>query len=129
MIRVNIDDMLFGFSKGKGTTDATFIIRQVQEKYLAKQRGLWMAFVDLEKAFDRVPREGLWWSLRKLRVDEWLVTAIKAMCEGATTVVKFRSGESKESEVKVGIHQGSVLSPLLFVIVRKALSMVFRGLP
>ena len=38
--RVNIDDMQFGFSKGKGTTDANFIIRQVQEKYLAKQNGL-----------------------------------------------------------------------------------------
>ena len=76
-----------------------------------------MAFVDLEKAFDRVPREVLWWSLRKLRVDEWLKTAIKAMYEGATTAVKFRSGESKEFEVKVGVHQGSVLSPLLFVIV------------
>ena len=89
-----------------------------------------MAFVDLEKTFDRVPREFLWWSLRKLRVDEWLITAIKAMYEGATTAVKFMSGESKEFEVKVGVHQGSVLSPLLFVIVLEALSMVFReGLP
>ena len=88
------------------------------------------AFVDLEKASDRVPREVLWWSLRKLRVDEWLVTAIKSMYEGATTAVKLKSGESKEFEVKVGVHQGSVLSSLSFVIVLEALSMVFReGLP
>jgi hypothetical protein len=38
-----------------------------------------MAFGDLEKAFDRVPRDVVWWSLRKLRVDEWLVRVIQAM--------------------------------------------------
>ena len=68
--RVCLDDMQFGFSKGKGTTDAIFIVRQLQERYLCKKKELWMAFVDLEKAFDRVPREILWWSLRKLKVDE-----------------------------------------------------------
>ena len=38
--------------KCKGTTDAIFIVRQLQEKYLAKNRDLWMAFIDLENAFD-----------------------------------------------------------------------------
>src|SRR2546425_11505557 len=46
---VRIDDMQFEFSPGKGTTDAIFIVRQVQEKLLGKQKELWMAFVDLEK--------------------------------------------------------------------------------
>ena len=54
---VIIDDMQFGFMPGRGTTDAIFIVRQLQERYLEKKRELWMAFVDLEKAFDRVPRE------------------------------------------------------------------------
>jgi len=57
---VKIDDMQFGFQSGKGTTDATFIVRQLQEKYMAAKKDLWLAFVDLEKAFDRVPREVLW---------------------------------------------------------------------
>ena len=51
---VKIDNMQFGFMAGTGTTDAIFIVRQLQEKYLAKNKELWMAFVDLEKAFDRV---------------------------------------------------------------------------
>ena len=43
--------MPFGFMNGRGTTDAIFIVRQLQEKYLAKNRDLWIAFIDLEKAF------------------------------------------------------------------------------
>ena len=128
--RVSINEMQFGFSPGKGTTDPIFIIRQVQEKFLEKKKELWIAFVDLEKAFDRVPREVLWWALRRVGVDEWIVNVIKAMYEGATTAVKFKSGESREFGVKVGVHQGSVLSPLLFNIVLEALSKEFReGLP
>ena len=84
---VKVDDMQFGFMSGKGTTDSIFVVRQLQEKYLAKKKDLWMAFVDLEKAFDRVPREVVWWALRKLGVDEWIVTVIKSMYEDATTVV------------------------------------------
>mgnify|MGYP003460147097 FL=1 len=115
---------------GKGTTDAIFIVRQLQEKYLAKKKELWMAFVDLEKAFDRVPREVIWWALRTLGVDEWLISVIKSMYEGATTAVKLNGGLTDEFSVKVGVHQGSVLSPLLFVIVLEALSRSFRkGLP
>src|SRR5271169_6523850 len=79
--------MQFGFTGGRGTVDAIFVIRQVQEKFIEKKKDLWMAFVDLEKAFDRVPRAVLWWALRKLGVEEWLINVIKAMYEGATTAV------------------------------------------
>ena len=54
--RISIDDMQFGFMPGRGTTDAIFILRQLQEKHLAKNKKLYFTFVDLEKAFDRVPR-------------------------------------------------------------------------
>jgi len=128
--KVDIDAMQFGFRAGKGTTDAIFIVRQLQEKYIAKKKDLWMAFVDLEKAFDRVPRKVLWWALREVGVEEWLVRVIQSMYEGVTTAVKLSDGESESFEVKVGVHQGSVLSPLLFIIVLEALSRKFRsGLP
>jgi len=55
--QIDIDDMQFGFMKVKGTTDAIFIVRQIQEKFRAKGKKLYFGFVDLEKAFDRVLRE------------------------------------------------------------------------
>ena len=106
------------------------IVRQLQEKYLAKQKDLWMAFVDLEKAFDRVPREVVWWALRSVGVDEWLVSVIKAMYTDTSTMVRSGDQVSQRLGVSVGEHQGSVLSPLLFIIVLEALSRSFReGLP
>src|SRR2546425_504876 len=127
---VKIDEMQFGFSPGKGTTDAIFIVRQVQEKFLGKQKELWMAFVDLEKAFDRVPHEVLWWALRHVGVEEWMVNVIKSMYDGVTTAVKRNGEESESFGVKVGEHQGSVLSPIFFNIVMQAIADNFKkGLP
>ena len=127
---VSIDDSQFGFVPGRGTTDAIFVVRQLQEKYLAVNKRLYMAFVDLEKAFDRVPRKVIWWALRKLGVEEWIVRLVQGMYANARSRVRVGEGFSKEFEVKVGVHQGSVLSPLLFIIVLEALSREFRaGVP
>ena len=86
-----------------------------------------MAFVDLEKAFDRVPRKVIWWALRKLGVDEWIVHLVRGMYSIARSRVRVGEGYSEDFEVKVGVHQGSVLSPLLFIIVLEALSPEFHG--
>jgi len=59
-------------------------------------------------------------------VEEWLVKAVMAMYEGAQTVVRTTE-DSKAFNVKVGLHQGSVLSPLLFVIVMEMVSRELRA--
>ena len=56
---VSINQMQFGFSKGRGTTDVIFILRQVQEKMLDKKKKVYIAFLDLERAYNRVPRGSL----------------------------------------------------------------------
>jgi len=112
--------------KGKGTTDAIFMARQMQENFRVKGKKLFFGFVDLENAFDRVPREVISWAMRKLGVDEWLVSAVMSMYIGAKTVIRTVYGNSKGFEVKVGMHQGSGLNPLLFVIVMEAISRELR---
>jgi len=64
---------------GKGTTVVNCIEGQLQEKNTARTKGLWMAFVGFEKAFNRVPREVVWWTLRFLGVGEWLVSVVQSM--------------------------------------------------
>jgi len=46
---IEVDDMQFGFMKGKGTTDAIFTVKQMQENFRVKGKKLYCGFVDLEK--------------------------------------------------------------------------------
>ena len=48
--------MQFDCMPGRGTTDALSVVRRMQEEYVDKERQLYMCFVDIEKAFNRVKR-------------------------------------------------------------------------
>ncbi|KAK3525135.1 hypothetical protein QTP86_018096, partial [Hemibagrus guttatus] len=80
-------------------------------------RGSCTVFVDLEKAYDRVPREELWYCMRKSGVAEKYVRVVQDMYERSRTVVWCAVGQTEEFKVEVGLHQGSALSPFLFAIV------------
>ena len=64
--------------------------------------------------------------MRKWGIDEWIITLVKVMYNGANSRVRVNGSFSERSEVTVGVHQFSVLSPLLFAIVMEALSRECR---
>ena len=74
-----------------------------------------LGFVDLEKAFDTVPREMVMATLRRMGVPEAEVRMVEGMYEKTTARVVVAEGASDEFEVKIRLRQGNVLSPLLFI--------------
>ena len=119
---INIADNQFGFRPGKSTTEPIFALRMLHEKYREKNKELHMVFVDLEKAYDRVPRELIWWSLRMKRVPEAYIKIIQYMYEDCQIQVTTREGNTDYFNVKVGLHQGSAISPLLFINIMDVLA-------
>jgi len=61
----------------------------MQKNFGVEGKKLYFGYMDLEKAFDRVPREVISWAMRKLGVKEWLVLAVMSMYTGAKTVIKI----------------------------------------
>ncbi|KAK3521126.1 hypothetical protein QTP86_013013, partial [Hemibagrus guttatus] len=123
---VEICEQQYGFMPRKSTTDAIFALRILMEKYRDGQKELHCVFVDLEKAYDRVPREELWYCMRKSGVAEKYVRVVQDMYERSKTVVRCAVGQTEEFNVEVGLHQGSALSPFLFAIVMDQLSEEVR---
>ena len=80
------------------------------------------AFIDLEKAFNRVPHKVLWWAICVVCVPERTVVIAQEIYNGAKSKVRVNGSYSDEFERKVGLHQSSVLSPLFFITVLEALS-------
>ncbi|VDP40828.1 unnamed protein product [Heligmosomoides polygyrus] len=94
-----------GFVTGCGTIDAIHAARLLVEKHREKQRPVYLAFLDLEKAFDGVPREVIWYALRQHGVPEELVEWVRMLYSCPRSRVKAAAGTSTEFPI-IGIIIG-----------------------
>ena len=101
---VKISACQCGFMPGKGTIDAIYVVRRMMEKHEAKGKKLYLCFVDLRKAFDRVPRSVIAWALRKSGVVEGEVRAVMRLYEGVKTRVRVGDGVAEAFDVNVGVQ-------------------------
>ena len=85
-------------------------MRRLTEKFRAKNKKLVFIFVDLEKAFDRVPRDVIRFAFIQNGVPEYLVNGIMSLYKGCKTAVLVDGELSISFSVKAGLHQGSVLN-------------------
>ena len=96
------------------------VLRRFSEKFRAKNK-LFFTFVDLENTSDQVPKEVICFALRWKVVPEYLVNGVMSLYKGCKTAVSVDGELSRSFSVKVGVHQGSAFSPLLFIMVMDVL--------
>lgn len=105
-----------GFRAGRSTTDMIFSVRQLQEKCREQHQPLYIAFVDLTKAFDLVSRSGLFASLERIGCPPKLLSLIKSYHTHMHSTISFSGESSRPFEIRSGVKQGCVLAPTLFGI-------------
>lgn len=114
MTEKKIWDVQSGFRKGMGCTDQVFSLRSVVEKHLSKSLKVFCAFVDLEKAYDRVMRDELWTILSACEVDDCLIRALRSLYKDSIACVRINGRCSEWFRIRRGLRQGCVASPWLF---------------
>jgi len=107
-------DEQFGFRSGRGTRDAIGLLRIVGERYIERGKGMYLCFVDLEKAFDRVIWVKIMKILKERNVDWRDRRLIKELYMRQRASVKVNEGRTEWVELGRGVRQGCCLSPTLF---------------
>ena len=105
-----------GFRTGRSTIDMIFSVRQLQEKCREQRRPLFIAFIDLTKAFDLVSRRGLFNLLEKIGCPPKLLSVISSFHNNMKGTVNYDGATSVPFDIHSGVKQGCVLAPTLFSI-------------
>jgi hypothetical protein len=84
---------------------------------MEQKKDMHMIFIDLEKAYDKVTRNVIWWALRKHKVSSKYITLINDMYDNVVTSVQISDRYTNDFLINIGLHQGSALSSYLFGLV------------
>jgi len=127
IIERQLGESQMGFRKGKGTRDAIFQLRMINERMMRldkekevdgkitrKKKGLYLCFVDYEKAFDRVKHDKLVEVMEKAGIPELEHRLIVNLYWRQYAAVRWDGEVSRDVDVERGVRQGCVISPLLF---------------
>ena len=112
------------FRRGRSTIDMIFVTRQLQENCRDQHQDLYLAFVDLTKAFDTVNRDLLWNILRKFGCPPTFIAILQQFHTGMCAQVVMAGSQSSSSPVEVEVKQVCVLAPIIFNLLLVAITLV-----
>jgi exonuclease III len=127
-----ISETQAGFRKARGCADQIFTLRRVMEQARDKRVPLFMCFIDLKAAYDTVRRNELWIVLKEYGVSSKLCRLLRSLYAGTQSAVRVEGELTDWFEVKTGLRQGCLLSPILFNVfidrvVKRALAGMGHG--
>lgn len=105
-----------GFRRGFSTVDHIHTLELIMEKYQEKQRTLYIAFIDYQKAFDTVIHNSIWESLKEQGVDETYIKIIQSIYKNNKGKIKLETLGPSFS-IERGVRHGDPLSPTIFIAV------------
>ena len=105
-----------GFTAGKSCVDHIFTLKILLEKCREKFKEIGLVFIDLEKAYDSVPRKLLWQALRQASISQDIIDILKSIYSNNRCQIKIGNRLSQEFGTTKGLLQGCCLSPILFKI-------------
>ena len=114
-----------GFRKGRGCTDAVFTVKMAIKKRREHNLETWILFLDLVKAFDRVPRELLWCVLSKFGVPKKMIDVLKLLHKNFQVTFDIET-VTHTMPSTIGVKQGDILGPALFIIFMAAVMITWR---
>ena len=118
LVEGSLGEWQYGFRPGRSTSDLVFVMKMIMEKSWEWGRDKFALFIDMEKAFDCVPRNLLWKIMAEppYYIPKKLIRVIKSMYTGSVSKVRKGDVETDWFNIETGVRQGDGLSPLLFVI-------------
>ena len=114
----------FGFRKNKGTRNAIFVMRSITERKIQMQQDVYTAFIDYEKAFDRVKHIEIMKDLQEVGINGKDIRVLTNLYWEQMAAISIDGEISEWTYIKRGVRQGCIISPDLFslyaeIIMRK----------